>query len=278
MTTQRFLDSKGKLDLMEQRVVKRMIKKLSFSRSWIWLVACVVCLLPVSTSTSWAQVTVNTVVLTFKAKDRPVQTVMIGNSSSNPAYVLASVEKVLDPESGGNKAEPSEDILASPKAFSIEAGGQRAVRLLMRVPPPEKEAVYRALFVPQDRGFGQEIKREFQGRRASIRVLTGMGVLVFVEPQTAVKDFKWTRSDSGMTFSNGGTLHEELSNVQSCDREGNACVGLPGKRVYAGTSYDLKVPGDRKVTFLARSGSAGEYEQMSVDPVGTVSSSVSQDE
>lgn len=243
----------------------RFRRDFSFKLSMI--LAAILCWSIIS-SVAHAQVTVSAVILTFKAKQRPVQTISVGNGATTPTYVVAHVEKVLDPEKGGNTSEPSDDILISPKTFSIEPGGQRSVRLLLRTPSPEKETVYRALFVPQDRGFGQEISREVQGRRASIRVLTGMGTLVFVEPSTSTRDFSWIRSPTGITFTNNGTLHEELSNVHRCPTNGGPCSSLEGKRVYAASSYELKVRGEDRVSFLMRTGSAGEFQQGSIEPFG----------
>ncbi len=256
--------------LSELRAGKLFIEYRGRRRSSVVSLLAVFFGLTFAQFSAYGQVTVNTVIATFKATQRPVQNITIGNSSSNAAYVLARVERVLDPEDGGNKSEDSEDILVSPKAFSIEPNGQRSVRLLLRKPPPEKETVYRALFVPQDRGFGQEIVKEHQGRRASIRVLTGMGVLIFVEPKVSERKFTWIRNEHSIAFRNDGTLHEELSNGQHCDAKGEDCKPLAGKRVYAGSTYEVKVDGERKVTFLRRSGSAGEFEQMTVEPVGAV--------
>lgn len=212
-----------------------------------------------------AQVTVNTVILTFRSGQRPVQNVMVGNSSANPAYVLASLEKVLDPESGGNRAAPSDDILISPKTFSIEPNGQRAVRFLVRKPPGEKEVVYRALFTPQDRGFGREFKREVEGRSASIRVLTGMGVLLFVEPPKARGELQWKRTANSILFSNDGNVHVEISEGKSCKGEKD-CVTIPGKRIYGGSTFEMKVASDRTVSFLKRTGAGGTFESTTIEP------------
>ncbi|MFM1848285.1 MAG: hypothetical protein RL417_1759 [Pseudomonadota bacterium] len=216
------------------------------------------------------QVTVNNILLNFPSGQRPIQNVTVGNSSDNPAYVVASLERVVDPESGGNKAEPSEDILISPKAFSIEPRGQRAVRFLLRNPPKDKEVVYRALFTPQDRGFGQEAKHNIQGRVASIRVLTGMGVLLFVEPPKPLGELHWIRTKDSIVFNNRGNVHVELGEGKAC--LSSDCVPLERKRVYSGATFEVKTPGDRLVTYLARTGAGGIFESVSFEPLNGNSS------
>lgn len=212
-----------------------------------------------------AQVTVNNILLSFPAGQRPIQNVTVGNSSDEPAYVVASLERVLDPETGGNKAEPSEDVLISPKSFSIEPRGQRAVRFLLRNPPKDKEVVYRALFTPQDRGFGQEAKHNVAGRVASIRVLTGMGVLLFVEPPKPLGELHWIRSKESVLFKNLGNVHVELGEGKGC--LGADCAPMERKRVYAGATFEVKVAGDRTVTYLARTGAGGVFEAVTIDPL-----------
>ncbi len=211
------------------------------------------------------QVTVNNILLSFPSGQRPIQNVTVGNSSDDPAYVVASLERVLDPETGGNKAEPSEDVLISPKSFSIEPRGQRAVRFLLRNPPKEKEVVYRALFTPQDRGFGQEAKHNVAGRVASIRVLTGMGVLLFVEPPKPLGELHWIRSKDAVLFKNLGNVHVELGEGKGC--VGADCAPLERKRVYAGATFEVKVAANRALTYLARTGAGGVFETINIDPL-----------
>lgn len=212
-----------------------------------------------------AQVTVSNVIMTFQMGKRPVQNVMVGNSSEHPAYVLATVERVLDPAEGGSKSEPTEDIIVSPKAFSIEPRGSRAVRLLVKSPPKGNEEVYRVVFTPQDREFGTEIKKDFGGRTATIRVLTGMGVLVFVEPANPMGNLEWQRDKEAIVFANSGNVHVELGEGKSC--KGTACNPVDRKRVYPGSTYQVKVAPENQLTFLARSGSAGAYENLTIEPL-----------
>jgi P pilus assembly chaperone PapD len=216
-------------------------------------------------SAALAQVTVNTVIVTFLARQRPIQNVLVGNSSDHPAYVQARLEKVLNPGEGGDKSEPSNDLLISPKTFSIEPNGQRAVRFLLRKVAKDTEGVYRVLFTPQDRGFGQEVKQSVGGRTASIRVLTGMGVLVFVEPKNPVGHLKWTRTKKGVTFQNDGNIHVELGEGKLCYEE--KCEVAPRKRVYAGDTFEVAVAGQNNIQYLVRTGSSGVFEALSIPPL-----------
>ncbi len=215
----------------------------------------------------FTQVTVDYAILHFKFGQRPVQNVVVGNSSDRVIYVTATVEEVLDPEAGGNKSQPTDTLLASPKTFSVEANGQRTVRLLLRQIPADKEKVYRVIFSPQDRGFGQEVRQDIGGRVAVIRVLSGMGVLLFADPVNPHTALSWVRTADSIVFKNDGNVHVQLAEGKSCAPDNNGdCTTLDAKRIYGGSSYEIKVPENRRVTYLRRDGVSGEYQALTIEP------------
>jgi P pilus assembly chaperone PapD len=214
-----------------------------------------------------AQITVNSAIFHLKFGERPVQNVFVGNSSSEPGFVVVTVEEITDPEMGGTHFVPTQDLLVSPKSFSVEPNGTRTVRILRKSLPAEHEKVYRVSFSPQDKGFGEEIETSTEGRKAVLRVLTGMGILVFADPANPVVNLAWQRQDDKVIFSNSGNLHAQLVDGKSCDKENKNCEKLPGKRVYGGTHFEVKVPGDRRVSYLKRSGASGEMERITIEPI-----------
>jgi len=227
-------------------------------------------LLPVS---AFAQVTVSNILVTFRPTERPVQNVIAGNSDpKNPVSVTTHVEKVLNPESGGDKVEPSDDILVSPANFSIAPGGQRAIRIVPRrsvksdsKDAPMNEVVYRILFSPIDRGFGHEVKQNSGGRSASIRVLTGMGILLFLEPPVPYGELLWERRADVISFFNKGNTHVEIAEGKACLVDD--CSPIDRKRVYAGTAFEIKVPAEKTVTYMARTGSSGAFQSLTIEPL-----------
>jgi P pilus assembly chaperone PapD len=216
-------------------------------------------------STASAQISVDSVMVHLATNQRPVHNVIVGNSSEHPAYVVVQAEEFLDPEKP-EKVIPSTDLLASPKSFSIEAN-------LLKSPPKEKERVFRVSFIPQDRGFGQEIEKTVSGHATVIRVLTGMGLLVFCDPLNPHIDLSWERSADKITFTNKGNVNVYLSDGQACAKPGEGskpgedCTKLDSKRVYGGSSYEVKAAQNTTVTFLKHESIAGEFERLTIPAV-----------
>lgn len=232
-----------------------------------FLIILIIILLTVFTDTAHAQISVDNVIVHFPAEARPVHNVIVGNSSPHTAYVIVEVESVPDPANDIGKSVASTELLASPKAFSIEPNGQRTVRLLLKTPPNDKERVFRVGFIPQDRGFGQKIEHSEAGRSAVIRVLTGMGILVFADPKNPQAQLKWERDDKNVTFSNLGSIHVYLGDIKSCNKA-NECTNISPKRLYAGSTYQIAAPGTNTVSFMKKEGASGSHQKLTIDPKG----------
>jgi len=240
-------------------------------------------------TSSQAQISVDNVILRFSAGQHPVQNVNVRNNSNKLGYVTVEVTSVTNP--GKNeKAEKSKDLIASPKAFSIEANGVRAVRLLVQSAPIDEERIFRVSFIPQDKGFGDEYVKTQSGRSAVIRVLSGMGMLVFVDPTKPVTKLDWTRSGDNLVFENTGNVNIYLADGVSCPpgsektgsekntHEKNAeekavatakpdeCPKLETKRLYAGQKLELQALSKSTVTYLRSDGGTGDYQKIIIPP------------
>jgi P pilus assembly chaperone PapD len=210
-----------------------------------------------------AQISVSSAIIHFRAGERPVMNISVGNSSDAPAYVVATAEEVPSPGIDSRTTEATTALLVSPKNFSIEPNGQRTVRLLLRESPGDTERVFRVSFVPQDRGFGEETESSPARPAAIIRVLTGMGVLVFADPAKPFADLNWERKDQKIVFQNSGNVHVHLSDGKAC--VGETCSELPGRRVYGGTSFEVDVPEGKIVSYAIREGASGSLKRISID-------------
>jgi len=217
-----------------------------------------------------AQISVSTVLVHFDARERPVHNIAVTNASGSPLYVTVSIEKIEQPGEEGSPASPSEDILISPKRFSVPGKSSRTVRLLLRKRPEELEQVYRVVFSPEERGFGEsELNFETQGKGAILRILTGMGVLVFVDPPNAKSELSWSRDGGTIRFKNEGNLHTRLINGKACIGESDECQDLRARRVYGGREYEVRVPADATVTYTIREGTSGDYQTITIPPEGS---------
>jgi len=232
------------------------------------VILLVICLLSIYGHSS-AQVTVNTAIVHFKFGQRPVINVEVGNSSEHTAYVVVQVMAVPNPALDSSMTVETEELLVSPRNFSIEPNGQRTVRLLLRKPPGDEEMVYRVSFIPQDRGFGDEVERDLGGgATAVIRILSGMGILVFADPVDPKSKLEWTRSGDLLTFVNSGNVHVFLGDGESCqgERGGESCEKLPSKRLYAGQSFEVSIPQSRTAFYLIKKGASGDYQRIQISP------------
>lgn len=245
-----------------------LVSKIIISVSWLLI------LTPHSVS---AQVNVNNVIFTFKPTGRPVQNVVVSNSSSTPIYVTTKVEALVDVDSSPVKGEPTEDILVSPRQFSIEGNGERTIRMLLKAPASDVERGYRVYFIPQENEFGsQTIVKSEQGRTAVIEVATGVGILVFVDPLESKANFEHTRDATGITFYNRGNIQVYLGDGRACPPgvsfppigsstpSEHDCTGMPSKRIYPGKSFHVNVPLERAVRYLRQVGSSGEYDVLDI--------------
>lgn len=233
-----------------------------------------------------AQVNVNNVIFTFAAGARPVQNILVTNSSANPVYVSVSTEAMIDYTSDPIKTAPTEDIVVSPRKFSIEGKGQRTVRILLKKAPGDIERGYRVYFVPQEGEFDtQTVTSSDKGRIAVIKVATGVGVLVFADPIERKVKFETARDSTGITFTNAGNIQVYLGDGKACptevpfpaigatttetEKDVGRCTDVPSQRVYPGKAFRVSVAPTNAVRFLSRVGSAGDYEPLIVPAFAT---------
>ena len=281
-------------------VARRLMRSLlnSAPLSWVrrsqasWpLLLCVICLSVASPGLvipSYAQISVDNVIIRFSAGQRPVQNVNVRNNSPKVAYVNVEAHSVPSPGTS-QSLEKTSDLIVSPRAFSIEPNGTRTVRILLQTPPTELERTFRVSFIPQDRDFGEEHHFKTEGRAAVIRVLSGMGILVFADPAKPIVDLAWKRLGNKLVLYNAGNVNIYIADGQSCppntnqklapndatvsdlvkasEEQKSNCSRLETKRLYAGQRVELTTPGGNSVTYLRSDGGTAEYQRL-VIPAG----------
>jgi len=218
------------------------------------------------TGQAQAQISVNDVIVHFKSQERPVQNIVVKNSATEVFYVTATCEELTEPSEDKSPLVVTEDLLVSPKKFSIDGNSERVIRLLHRKTSSDKERVYRVSFVPQEREFGASLDSSAASRKTMLRVITGMGVLVFSDPKNAKTDLKWVRTADGVIFTNTGNQHVRLSEGKICDSEDVGCTEAPSRRVYGGKEYVVPVPKTKTLYYTRRDGPSGDFKSIVVAP------------
>ncbi len=213
-----------------------------------------------------AQISLSDVIVHFKAGERPIRNVTVRNQSEDPIFVTVEADQVFDPGADKPDRKPTEKLLVAPRMFSIDANGERTVRVLLKQPSKETEEIYRVKFLPQLRDFDVE-KDSRRVQKTMIKVLTGMGVLIFSDPAKPVSKLTWERKGNTITFTNEGNRNIRISEGEVCDGSGT-CTPIPGRRIYAGYSFEVDAPSDRVVKYLKQDGYDGNIEIITVDPVG----------
>lgn len=101
------------------------------------------------TQTASAQLSVDRMLFNIEYKSLPVVNVKVFNTDKENAMRVDIVSlKMTNPENDKDQGTKEGALIVSPKSFSLPAGGQRTVRLLLKEKPKEREEVYRVNFLP----------------------------------------------------------------------------------------------------------------------------------
>ena len=214
--------------------------------------------------TAEAQISVDNVIMTFSRKERPVRNVVVRNSGDAAVYITVQPDVMIRPGFEDEERVETGDLIASPKRFSLAAGGERTVRLLVKKPPQDEEQVYRVKFLPQAKEFGEELVREKGKTKTMLKVIFSVGILVFVEPKELKPHLKWERNGSTVTFQNAGNVNIFLDEGKYCSDDGeDSCESLPGTRLYPGNIWSVTIPGPKAATYRKKAG--GEFETIVIN-------------
>ena len=158
------------------------------------------------TASAFAQISVDKVILTFSETDQPVKNILVRNAASDAMFVVVTATKVLNAGLPDESIVPTDEILVAPKRFSVPGRGERTVRLLLRQKSGELEQPYRLSFIPEARDLTDEEKAAANGK-STLRVLTGVGILVFAQPRQPTPKLVWDREPNKLTFRNEGNVN-----------------------------------------------------------------------
>lgn len=212
-----------------------------------------------------AQISVTDVITSFRSSDRPVKNITVGNSSEELLYVTAEPIEVLNPGTKNEERVKTTSLLVSPSRFSIQGKGKRTVRILLRERPKDTEKVFRISYIPQAESHEEAAEKDSASantRNISIKVLTGVGMLIFAEPTDLKQSLHYERNGETVTFKNEGNTNvrirtpfackvEDISKLNQSDDESQFCEALPPipMRLYPGMEAATKVPLDKALVF-----------------------------
>jgi fimbrial chaperone protein len=143
----------------------------------------------------------------------------------------------------------TEDVVVYPTLISLRGGAARSIRVGVVAPPGTLEKSYRV--------FVEELPRLSRAREGvvGVRVLTRMGIPVFLAPRTATTEMKVTglsvrQGRLSFAVNNPGTAHVRVGRVHVEARSADGALALhrelPGWYVLAGRrlTFEVELPPD----------------------------------
>lgn len=211
--------------------------------------------------TASAQIVVNAVTRTMLPNRKPIENVDVSNFSKDRILQtnIFAEESIITPE-GTEEVKETKDFLIAPQVMILRPGEHKKARLVLsKAPSADKERYYRVTFkasVPEplrlkNLGLTEEEQRQQDALKASISMISGMGMFITVAPQNMKPKLTWKRDATGITFMNeGNTSIDMRTRKEYCFDGNNAdCITLPYKRIYPGHSWRFDIPGDKALVY-----------------------------
>ena len=199
-----------------------------------------------------SSITVNPLTVVFETLEERYKDVKIFNTGEDVAYVNIELSKVVNPGTDDKqfiqmKADPiAFGLVVTPNKLIIPKGQSRIVRLMRLLKDNPVDGVYQIKIVPVT-GDLQAVKDGQDNVIAGVKVVVGYNVSVRILPLHPSVDLTFNRQGTTVTIKNDGNTSVLLSDGSQCHQEQGAekvCQELPVKRVYAESSWQLKLPTD----------------------------------
>jgi len=165
--------------------------------------------------------------------------VEVWNNGNERTYVAVEPAEVLNPgtpsENRAQEADPEKrGLLVSPMRMILEPGQRKLIRVATIGAAPSRERDYRVVVKP--------VVGQIEAKQSGLKLLIGYEMLVIVRPAAPVQKIRASRAGSGLTFRNDGNVSVEIFDGRQCDQARKNCSELPGKRLYPGAEWTVKLP------------------------------------
>ena len=183
--------------------------------------------------------------------------IKVVNAGKSTAYVTISVARLLHPGTAQQRIEKLEGnprsvgLVASPNKVIIPVGQTRRVRLLSLLRNPLKESDYIVTVKPVQ-GELESYRNPKTKVKMGIEVILAYAIHAFVRPVNAKPNLVFKQNAHHLTVRNTGNSNILLSFVIQCAPKSHSpkkCVKLPGRRMYPGNVWQLKLPYLTPVTY-----------------------------
>lgn len=197
-----------------------------------------------------AGIVLSELIVDLRPEAQSREDIEVWNDSPDRTYVAVEPREILNPSSPsqGSRTDPDPGklgLLVSPGRMILEPGQRKLIRIAALAVPEDRERVYRVTVKPVVGGV--------QSDSTGLKVLLGYDVLVLVRPPVPSANVTGIRNGKSLTFENRGNVSVEIVDGRQCAPAGAQCSPLPGKRLYAGTSWTVPLPLDAPAEYSLRS-------------------------
>jgi Mat/Ecp fimbriae periplasmic chaperone len=209
-----------------------------------------VCLTLMSLSAE-AGIYLDRIIVQFAPEDRGREDVIVFNESTTEnAFVEVSVQEIVnagtEQEEKRVVTDPKKsNFLVTPAKMVIPPSGKKQVRLVdMKPASSDQERVFRVTFTP--------VLPPLTEEASVIRVVVSYQTLVLIPPRKPTDQLDYSRDGDRLVVSNKGNSFVLLDGGKQCPDPEN-CTEVPGKRLYAGNTWETTLPMTGPVSFQATS-------------------------
>lgn len=204
-------------------------------------------------SSAQAQLAVDRMLFGIPFDSKPAISVNVSNTDAERSLrVNVETVRLPNPEVDPEHEVADEALIVSPMHFTLPPGESRAVRILRRSPSLEKEQAFRVNFNPEADDSEILPGKSGKGKSFGIRVLFGVGLLIFSQPKTEKRAVHWEHKDGNLLLKNTGNVNFVVDEVEMCSPEGQCQKSKFVKRIYADGEVSLPWNG-KDVVRLRRS-------------------------
>lgn len=196
------------------------------------------------------EIVLSQLVVELRAGKSVRQDIEVLNKDPDIAYIVAEPRQIIAPGTSSENSLTDPDpgrlgLLVSPARMVLEPGQSKLIRFADVTPTPERERVYRVTVKPVVGGLEAE--------ESGIKIMVGYDVLILVRPAKPEVKVSATRDGQKLVWRNDGNVSVELTDGRQCRTAEIDCSILPGKRLYAGSSWDVDVTDGGLIEYSVRS-------------------------
>jgi P pilus assembly chaperone PapD len=206
-----------------------------------------------------ASMTLSKVIVDFAPSQPSRDDIEITNRGDEVLYVSVEPFEVLDPGQPGERRVTNPDprvlgLLVSPNRLALGPGERKIVRFSLLERPVDADRIYRVAIQP--------VVGELTAQRSALKVVVGYDVLVIARPLDGRPVLSISREGVDLEIRNLGNTNALLFDGRQCDEDNETdCVDLPTKRIYPGSSWQVRLPGEGPARYLVSSGSGTTTER-----------------